>query len=170
MESVSHDILLEVKQLLALCLPHLPTLLHVHSLLRLNSQRTALYLRCAPGTHLCKSVLTNLSILHLHKSAAWAFWIVLRVECEYVCYTSGSSFPQMLCRCLILHSPNQGIMPLLMLVPPPGMTFTNVSTYWNPSKSLSVFHMPNFSEILYLFLICTSLNPNGCYIIFSKLL
>ena len=129
MESVSHDILLEVKQLLALCLPHLPTLLHVHSLLRLNSQRTALYLRCAPGTHLCKSVLTNLSILHLHKSAAWAFWIVLRVECEYVCYTSGSSFPQMLCRCLILHSPNQGIMPLLMLVPPPGMTFTNVSTY-----------------------------------------
>ena len=73
--------------------------------------------------------LCPVSILHLHKSAAWAFWIVLRVECEYVCYTSGSSFPQMLCRCLILHSPNQGIMPLLMLVPPPGMTFTNVSTY-----------------------------------------
>ena len=118
---------------------------------QINSKRMALCLMCAPGSHLYKTVLTNLSILHLHKSSPWAFRVVLRVECEYVCYTPGTSFPWMLCRCLILHSLNQGNMPLLMLVPPPGMTFTNVPTSWNPSKSLSVFHMPNFSEILYSF-------------------
>ena len=114
---------------LALCLPHLPTVVHVYSLLRLNSQRMALCLTCAPGSHLYKTVLANLSILHLYKSASWTFWVAVRVECKYVCHTPGSSFPLMLCRCLILHSLNQGIKTLLMLVPPPGMTLTNVSNY-----------------------------------------
>ena len=57
----------------------------------------------------------------------WHHWLVVRVECKNVCYTCGSSFSWMLCRCLGLHSLNQGIMLLLMLVSPLGVPFTGIS-------------------------------------------
>ena len=66
---------------------------------------------------------------------------MVKVECKSVCYTLSSSFSWMLCRCLGLHSLDQGIMILLMLVLPPGMPFTYISTCWNPNHiSLSLSH------------------------------
>ena len=54
LESLSQDILLEAQQLRAPCLPHLPTLVLMLSLLRLNSQWSAL----------CPSLHRRMSLLH----------------------------------------------------------------------------------------------------------
>ena len=58
----------------------------------------------------------------------WGDSGVVRVEHENVCCTSGSWFSWMLCRCLVLHSLDQGIMLLLVLTLPPKRTFTCIST------------------------------------------
>lgn len=80
-----------------------------------------------------QNCLPNLSILNFQKSAPLWSLGSCGIKSENECYTPGGSFPQRLCRCLVLHSVNEGIAPLLMLVPSPGMTFTCMSTYWNPN-------------------------------------
>ena len=105
---------------------HLSTLVHVYSLLRLNSQRSALC-HSAPGLLFYKTVPTDLSILHVHKSASLG---------------SLRNFEGWM---------RKYVLSLLMLVSPPRMPFTRISTCWNPNHtSLSLSHMPNPSEMLSL--------------------
>ena len=68
---MSQDVLLETQQLLAPCPSHLPTRVHVLSLLRLNPRSSALC-HSTPGHLFYKTVPTDLSILHVHESASLA--------------------------------------------------------------------------------------------------
>lgn len=87
-KSLSQDILLEAQQLLSPCLPHLPTRVHMQSLLRLNSWRPALCLFTLPWdiSSTKPSPLSSPSFIFTSQ-IPWGHSVVLRAEHENILYT-----------------------------------------------------------------------------------
>ena len=146
MQSLSRDILLEAQQLQAPYIPHLPILVLMLSLLRLNSQRPALCLghprtsllqNCSHWPQSCSHMTFFMSASHL----PWGHVRVVRVEHENVCCTPGSWLSWMLCRCLVLHLLDQGIMLLFMLTPlPKELSHAFPLNASLPAETLTIHH------------------------------
>ena len=83
------------------------------------------------------STLTHMSTSQL----PWGHSVLFRFEHENVCCTPGSWFSRMLCRCLVLHSLDQGIMLLLMLTPTPKeLSHAFLLNAFSPAGTLTTHH------------------------------